>query len=483
MKISEQAESAIEAKFKSKKMELQVVKYVLTVEPGVCAGLEPGWFSIQPLQDVIELCRELRVCLTRETLLYELRKAGKFKAGKSGEAGLQSVYEHYVTEAFKVSLNGVNSSSVRVLMRQLYELSESRTVLFSIKSIIKNIESFNINKVKDKFRALARNNYREQDDLEGDYLDDYEERLRQVQEKGERGDILIPTGVSKLDWQIGGIMPAEFGVVVGRTGLGKTAMLVNMALNAWLKDFNIAFATGEMRKVLIQYRMDSNLARIEGDKFRTGKFTMQDFERWAATIDGMRQMRESFLEVEAFPRNFNTDNLTDWLYRIQDKHSAPVHILFVDYLNIMEGVKSKKDRGEWQSQANAVWDLKTLSETFNGGGLPTWTAGQIKDEFYDVEQLTLEAPKYARAISETAPIVCGLVRTEDDILYNTMQLQILKMRNASPPKRAILLHPDLNFMRINDRTKARVKSLFDLEYEENPKKRKRTGGRKRRLDK
>lgn len=483
MKISEKAESAIEAKFKSKKMELQVVKYVLTVEPGICSGLEPAWFSIQPLQDVIELCRALRVCLTRETLLHELRKAGKFKAGKSGETGLQSVYAHYVTEVFKVSLNGVNASSIRVLMRQLYELSESRTILFSIKSIIKNIDSFNVDRIKDKFRILSRNNYQELDDLEGDYLDDYDERLRKVQEKAARGDILIPTGVSKFDWQIGGIMPAEFGVIAGRTGLGKTAMLVNMALNAWLKDFNVAFATGEMRKVLIQYRMDSNLARIEGDKFRTGKFTVQDFERWAASIDGMRQVRESFLEVEAFPRNFNTDNLTDWLHRIQDKHNAPVHVLFVDYLNIMESVKSRKDRGEWQSQANAVWDLKTLSETFNGGCLATWTAGQIKDEFYDAEQLTLEALKYARAISETAPIVCGLVRTEDDILYNTMQLQILKMRNAAPPKNAILLHPDLTFMRINDRTKARVKSLFDLEYSEDPKKRKRTGGRKKSLRK
>lgn len=483
MKISEKAESAIEAKFKSKKMELQVVKYVLTVEPGICAGLKPGWFSIQVLQDVIELCRELRVCLTRETLLYELRKAGKFKAGKSGEAGLQSVYEHYITEVFKVSLSSVNSSSIRVLMRQLYELSESRAVLFAIKHIIKNVDSFNILKIKDKFRALSRNDYRELDDLGGNYLDDYEERLRQVQEKAVREDILIPTGISKFDWQIGGIMPAEFGVIIGRTGLGKTATLVNMALNAWLKDFNVAFATGEMRKVLIQYRMDSNLARVASDKFRTGKFTMQDFERWATTIDGMRQMRESFLEVEAFPRNFNVDNLVDWLHQIQDKHRAQVHVLFVDYLNIMEGVKSKKDRGEWQSQANVVWDLKTLSETFNGGRLATWTAGQIKDEFYDAEQLTLEAPKYARAISETAPIVCGLVRTEDDILYNTMQLQILKMRNASPPKRSILLHPDLNFMRINDRAKCRVKSLFDLEYAEDPKKRKRTGRRKRSLRK
>lgn len=483
MKLTEKAETSIEAKFKSKKMELQVAKYALTVEPGICTGIVPAWFSIQPLQDIIEVVKSLRVCLTKETLLNELRKGGKFKAGKTGDSGLQSVYEHYTDEVFKVSLKSVNSSSIRVLVKQLYELSSSRDVLFTIKNIVENIDSFNIVKVKRKFKELSRDEFQDLDELEGNYLDDYEARLRAIEKKAEDGGILIPTGISKFDWQINGIMPAEFGVIIGRTGLGKTAMLVNMALNAWLKDFNVAFATGEMRKVLIQYRMDSNLARIESDKFRTGKFTIDDFKKWAESIDGLRQVKDSFLEVGSFSRNFNTDNLEDWLHRLQDKHGKPVHVLFVDYLNIMDAVKSKKDRGEWQSQANAVWDLKTLTETFNDGGLATWTAGQIKDEFYDADQLTLEAAKYARAISETAPIICGLVRTEDDILYNTMQLQILKMRNASLPKKSILLHPDLNFMRINDRAKSRFKSLFDLEQADNPKKRKRTGSRKRSLGK
>jgi archaellum biogenesis ATPase FlaH len=364
------------------------------------------------------------------------------------------------------------------LIRQLYELSESRNILYTIKNIVKNIDSFNIEKVKQKFKYLSRDRFETDEVLSGNYLDDYEARLKAIDEKTEEGEILIPTGISKFDWQIGGIMPGEFGVIIGRTGLGKTAMLVCMALHAWLKGFNVAFATGEMRKILIQYRMDSNIAHIMSDKFRTGKFEMEDLKKWADTIDGLRQVCDSYLEVGSFSRNFNTDNLEDWLHKLNDKHGKPVDVLFVDYLNIMDATKSKKDRGEWQSQANAVWDLKTLSETYNEGRMCVWTAGQIKDEFYNAEKLTLEAAKYARAISETAPIICGLIQTEDDILYNTMQLQILKMRNAPPSKDSILLHPDLNFMRINDKAKSRYKSLFDLDLR--PKK-KKTGGKKRSL--
>jgi len=475
MKTTEKAEVSIEAKFKSKKIELQVMRYILTVEPGICTGVESKWFSIKPLADMLDVVKELRVCFTYETLTHELRKAGLFKGGKSGDEGLKDVYLHYADECFKVSLHGVNSGSIRVLVRQLYELSESREVLYTIKNIIKNIESFNIDKVKQKFKYLSRDNFETDDILSGNYLDDYEARLKSAEDKLNEGEVLIPTGISKFDWQIGGIMPGEFGVIIGRTGLGKTAMLVCMALYAWANGFNVAFATGEMRKILIQYRMDANLARIDSNKFRTGRFTTEDFKKWADTIDGLRQVRESYLEVGSFSRNFNTDNLEDWLHRLNDKHGRPVDVLFVDYLNIMDAVKSKKDRGEWQSQANAVWDLKTLTETYNSGKMCTWTAGQIKDEFYDADKLTLEAAKYARAISETAPIICGLVRTEDDILYNTMQLQILKMRNAELPKDAILLHPDLNFMRINDRAKSRYKSLFDLD----PKPKKKRAGRKR----
>lgn len=478
MKISEKAQSTIESKFKNKKLELQIIKYLLTIEPVLCTGIEFKWFSIQPLQEIFKVINNLRVCLTKETLLYELQKSGLFK---SDSGDFRSVFKHYIDETFKVSLSGINPGNIRVLIKQIYELSESRRILLSIRNMMKYINSFNVDKVKRMFKNLSRDNFTPDEYLTGNYLDDYEKRLSDIELKADEGEVLIPTGISKFDWQIGGIMPGEFGVIIGRTGLGKTAMLVCMAIHAWLQGYNVVFATGEMRKILIQYRMDSNLVRIDSNKFRTGKFTMEDFKRWGEKIDGLRQIQNSFLEVGSFSRNFNTDNISDWLHRLQDKHKKPIHILFIDYLNIMSAIKMKGDRGDWQSQANTVWDVKTLTETFNNGRLCTWTAGQIKDEFFESEKLSVDAAKYARAISETAPIIVGLVQTTDDLLYRVMQLQILKMRNSKLPKESIILHPDLDHMRINDRAKNRHKSLFDLEREEKPKKEKRRGSRKRSL--
>jgi len=106
-----------------------------------------------------------------------------------------------------------------------------------------------------------------------------------------------------------------------------------------------------------------------------------------------------------------------------------------------------RSRGNYEDQVEAVWDFKGFISENN---LVGWTAGQVKDEAYDKELYDSQDLKYARAISECAPVIAALIRTEKDIVENRMKLQILKMRNAEPPTRPIALTPRLDIMRIHE---------------------------------
>jgi RecA/RadA recombinase len=477
MQEPKKQDSGIEEKFKNPILEIRIAAYMLRVDAQLSLSIKEDWFSIFPLRDIWKVSKFNRVTLTYSSVLHELEKLGIFK-----EKNIKDIYLHFLKQVYKISLTNVTKDNIRLMVKQLYDLSSSRKMFFVIKDIVSNVDSFNVEKARKKLKPLIRDEFAGVEALTGNYLDDFETRRDDLLNK-QGTDFCIKTGISKLDWQIGGIMPGELGVILGRTGLGKTAMMVCMAVYAWLAGFNVAFATGEMSTAAIEYRIDSNLTGISGNKFRLVNFEDVDLNTWKVQIESLRLMQQSFLEVAPFTRGFNTDNITDWLNRIQDKHGKQVHVLFVDYVNIMEAVKRKEDKQGWQSQTDTMWDLKTLSQTFNNG-IGVWTPCQVKNEDLYADTLNEGSSKYAGSISETAQILMGLVQTQEDILFNTMQLQMIKMRNVKVPREPIILYPNLDVMRMNNQVATRCKDLLEEESIDNERKeaiekRKTTNARKR----
>lgn len=449
---------AIEDRFRNTTIEYQVVAYGMKVSPTALASLKAEWLSIVTLRDLVAVLKKLKVTLTKEAAAEELRKV---------DASSVELYEEMLATLQKQKVKALSAKSIQILISQIYDLYESRRCLYGVLDLTKAVrdDSFDIKKAKKLLKDLARD-YGVFNEHTGDYLEDFEVRVEMVKERAKTSDdeqsgSVIPTGIVRFDQLIGGMMPTEWGVIAGRTGVGKTAMLIWLALYAWSLNFSVVFATGEMSKDLIEFRMDSNIAGIPQQKFRTGELDKDEWLRWRKAIKQLRMQREGFLEVVAFPRNFTALDIEGEIVRLQDMRERRVDLLCIDYLNIMNPAKAMRDSStkEWASQADVVWDVKGLTADLM---LRTWTAGQITDAGYDADRLQLDHIKYARAISETAPMVVGLVQTEDDKQENRLQFQVLKMRNTAPLEQSIYLHPNLQVMRIHERA-TRVKDLKQLE--------------------
>jgi hypothetical protein len=384
------------------------------------------------------------------------------------------VFQECLNKVFSGKQVIINDKSFQIALHQLIELYDSRTVLTGMQAIVSSIKDFNVNEAKTKLKELSKITHLKQDDRVGEWTEDYESRIEIVNQRAsstsEDGTHIVgvPTGIRRFDAEIGGLLPGEFGVIAGRPSIGKTAMLVDLATSAYVNGYNVLFASGEMSKVDIQFRMDANLAGVPSKEFRTGVLSKQSQQAWNRTITKFRTISQNFLEVCAFPRNFSTNDIENEISRLQDKHEKQVHLLCIDYLNIMNSVGSHSNGKDWESQSDAVWDVKGLISEINGG-IVGWTAGQIIDAAFEVDQLELQHLKYARAISETSPIVVGLVRTPDDELEGRIQLQIMKVRNAEKLVHPIYLHPNMELMRLHEQV-VNKKNLLCLEDDVGEKK-------------
>jgi len=462
--------------FRDLEIEYQLMAYLVRSNTAGCGMMKRDWMSDILLQDIFMVVDDLRVTLSKAMLMNELNKRNMIGKDEDG------LYVEVVDQLFTIDVSGFNVKNTQHMMYQILELSESRKVLTGCGEVIGSMRKFDLGTAKQKLGVLSRPVGLTDHENAGYYLDDFGERQEIIEEKmmsaeeHEDAEVGIPTGVTRFDRKIGGLMPKEFGIIAGVTGVGKTAALISFGLHAWLKGFDVMMISGEMSKELLQFRMDSYLTRISGTKFRTADLSEKENKKWASTIKLYKAKQDNFLYIATYPRKFTIENIEQDLTRLQEETGRKAKLICVDYINIMDPIRHGRSKGGWEDQADAVWDFKGFVSEH---GMVGWTAGQVIDAAYEKELYEASDLKYARAISECAPIIISLIRTEKDIVENQMKLQVIKMRNAELPRKPIALNPQFNIMRIHEEThekktlKGRKADTLDVKKEAKKKARPR----------
>jgi replicative DNA helicase len=91
----------------------------------------------------------------------------------------------------------------------------------------------------------------------------------------------ILSGYEKLDGMTGGFKPGELIIVAGRPSMGKTALVLNLALNAVSKGTVIDFFSLEMSELQLYQRLVSRMAFINAIKWQNPHrfFTKEDLAK------------------------------------------------------------------------------------------------------------------------------------------------------------------------------------------------------------
>ena len=184
---------------------------------------------------------------------------------------------------------------------------------------------------------------------------------------GEAGAFGLPSGFKYLDTLTTGLKSSSLTIIGGRAGMGKTALMLSMALNQLLLGASIGFISQEMDRDELAERLIAMSAGINLQSIRTGQ--MSDRE-WVRFLDATERALKWGLYVD------DAAGLTVNGIRgkaLQWDSEGGIDAVYADYLQIIR--PDEKDRGNRTQEVSGIArDLKDLAK---GLRKPVIAAAQI----------------------------------------------------------------------------------------------------------
>lgn len=166
----------------------------------------------------------------------------------------------------------------------------------------------------------------------------------------------IKSGFDDIDKTLGGFRLGEFVVIGGRPSMGKTQLLVNLALNI-SENIPVLFFTLDLSELFITFRMMSSTSKIAVDKMIQQDLSNQEIIELAAAENKLKNhklfINDSFIHTM-------TDFISECKKQIEEND---VKVIFVDSLQMMSSNKSKNNRELEISYISC--ELKKIAKEFN----------------------------------------------------------------------------------------------------------------------
>jgi replicative DNA helicase len=259
----------------------------------------------------------------------------------------------------------------------------------------------------------------------------------------------IPTGLRDLDKLLAGLQRSDLIVLAARPSMGKTALMLNIALNiaTKAKQGSVLVFSLEMSKEQLVDRLLAAEAGVDAWKLRTGEgLTDADFERLSA---GMGELAEAPIFIDD-TSGITVSDLRTKARRLHHQH--PLAAIMVDYLQLMSG------GSRFAAMANRVQEISEISRSLKilarELNVPVIALSQLSRS---VENRTPQIPQLADlresgSIEQDADIVAFLYREEyynpDSGRQNITDILVKKHRNG--PVKNIELYFDRQRQRFRD---------------------------------
>ncbi len=214
----------------------------------------------------------------------------------------------------------------------------------------------------------------------------------------------VATGFDDLDLKTAGLQKSDLVIVAGRPSMGKTALAINVAEHAAIKEKkSVAVFSMEMPGEQLAMRMMSSLGRIDQHKVRTGKLEDEDWPRLTSAV-GILQETRMFID--------DTPALTPAELRARCRRIAREHgldLIVIDYLQLMQVAGTSENRATEISEISR--SLKAMAKELN---VPVIALSQLNRS---LEQRTDKRPvmsdlRESGAIEQDADVILFIYRDE-----------------------------------------------------------------------
>ncbi len=165
----------------------------------------------------------------------------------------------------------------------------------------------------------------------------------------------ITTGYEDLDRILGGFKKGDLIILAARPGVGKTALLVNLAHRMAINGKRVAFFSIEMSKEQLAMRLLSIASSIPTERIDQGDFSDDELARLGAAYDALAELPIYVDDASTL----NIRALRNRARRIAQQHKAD--IIMLDYLQMMEGMRPGGEAGRVQEVSEISRGMKQIA--------------------------------------------------------------------------------------------------------------------------
>lgn len=287
----------------------------------------------------------LKTLLTSASMIIDIADYARLIQDLALKRELVMVGEEIVNRAYKTDEKASAEEQIESAESRLFNLTENG----SNKSDFRNI-SFSLKETLDK-TILARQ--------------------RDSHISG------VSTGLADLDKLLSGMQQSDLIILAGRPSMGKTALAINLAVNA-CKFLNndvepqnkkaVGFFSLEMSADQLSARILSMEASINATKFRTGQLSEMEWEAIATRSAEISKMPFFIDDTPAL----SISAIRTRTRRLVRKHN--LSLLVIDYLQLIKGSNSRASDGRVQEISEITQGLKAIAKEFN---IPVMALSQL----------------------------------------------------------------------------------------------------------
>jgi replicative DNA helicase len=283
------------------------------------------------------------------TVIEQLTKSGGLDVA-GGRLGVLEVMESpYIAASFK---------SYAEIVRDTATQRRLLTVGQEIEALVAGREGETgsmVQTAEDLIFGLSQKRVRGDFESAGDLVVRSMERLVEASERGSEITGL-PTGFIDLDRTTGGLRPSNLVVVAARPSMGKTAFALGIAEHVALEENgSVAVFSLEMSGEELVQRFLSSAAMVDSGRVRNGRLGPEDWPRISHAADRLANSRLFIDDSEGM----SVAEMRTKARRLKSREG--LDLVIVDYIQLMEGPRARRDENRVQELSTISRSLKMLA--------------------------------------------------------------------------------------------------------------------------
>ena len=370
--------------------------------------------------DVLVKLYQQKVAPNILSLMEELRKDGRLK--EIGVEFLYSLTEYANTTAYVEAY--AKTIKEKATLRELAHAGEEITkIAYEDKEPFKDILD---NAEKKIFAITSEGETSTFEHVRTIVLRSFD-RIRRAMDN-PKGFTGVETNFADLDRLTSGFQKSDLILLAARPSMGKTALALNIAMNAALKDNVVAIFSLEMSKEQLGHRLLSSYSGLNSHSLSTGKISSAEF---SDLIDALEHIVDSHLFIDD-TAGISVMDLRSKARQIKNEHG--LDFIVIDYLQLMQGESRRGfDYNRQQEISEISRNLKALARELK---VPILALSQLSRsvELRADKRPMLSDLRESGSLEQDADLVMFLYREEyydkETENANTAELVIAKNRNG-----------------------------------------------------